>query len=96
MLLHQYKFLLLPTLPLTAPRHDDPDAIASARLRFSAFNAPLNMTGHPSVSVPCGFDGDGLPIGMQIVARLEEGFMPLYAAMHFQRATDWHKRPPPL
>ncbi len=35
---------------------------------WSPFTYPFNMTGQPVASVPCGFDRDGLPIGMQLIA----------------------------
>jgi aspartyl-tRNA(Asn)/glutamyl-tRNA(Gln) amidotransferase subunit A len=95
-LFSKYYCFLLPTLPIAAPRHDDPDGVADARLRFSAFNAPFNMTGNPSRTVPCGFDMDGLPIGMQLISRRAYAFERSGVAVAYERATDWHKRPPPL
>lgn len=55
---------------------------------------PINYMGLPSVSVPCGFDSNGLPIGFQIQGRpFAEGTV-LKVADAFQRDTDWHKRAP--
>lgn len=57
---------------------------------------PINYMGLPSVSVPCGFDSNGLPIGFQIQGRpFAEGLV-LKIADAFQRETDWHKRAPLL
>jgi len=57
---------------------------------------PFNVTGHPALSVPCGFSKERLPIGMQIVGKpFEEGVL-LGVAHHYQQATDWHRRLPPL
>ncbi len=54
----------------------------------------INYMGLPSVSVPCGFDSNGLPIGFQIQGRpFAEGTV-LKVADAFQRETDWHKRAP--
>ncbi len=55
---------------------------------------PINYMGLPSVSIPCGFDGDGLPIGFQIQGR------PFAEARILRIAeptkdTDWHRRLPP-
>jgi amidase len=65
--------LLTPTLPLTAPRLLTGDASfaevsgrTAARLCFNT--APLNLTGHPALSVPSGADADGLPTAVQVVA----------------------------
>jgi aspartyl-tRNA(Asn)/glutamyl-tRNA(Gln) amidotransferase subunit A len=57
---------------------------------------PFNFSGHPSCAVPCGFTGDGLPLGMQIVGRPFDEMTVLRVADVWQRATDWHARRPPL
>jgi aspartyl-tRNA(Asn)/glutamyl-tRNA(Gln) amidotransferase subunit A len=55
----------------------------------------VNYLGVPSLSVPCGFDSRGLPIGLQLVGRpLAEGVL-LAAGHAYQAETDWHRRLPP-
>ncbi len=62
---------------------------AAARNAFS-------LTGNPAISLPCGFDGHGLPLGLQIAAR-QLGEATLFQASHaYQQATDWHRRHPPM
>lgn len=57
---------------------------------------PINYLGLPSVSVPCGIDSNGLPIGFQIQGRpFAEGLV-LKIADAYQRDTDWHMRKPPV
>jgi aspartyl-tRNA(Asn)/glutamyl-tRNA(Gln) amidotransferase subunit A len=92
--------------PRGAPRIDEPTrAPARGALRperlpdGTAHNAGLvpagNLAGLPALTFPCGFDGDGLPLALQLVgppfaeARLVE------LAGRFQQATDWHTRRPP-
>jgi aspartyl-tRNA(Asn)/glutamyl-tRNA(Gln) amidotransferase subunit A len=59
------------------------------------FTLPANLAGIPGIAFPVGFDGDRLPIGMQLNApRLAEGLL-LRAADAYQRVTDWHTRRPP-
>ena len=62
----KYDFLLLPTTALTAPPIEGKDAVEQAKL-LTRFTAPFNLTGVPALSIPCGFDKSGLPIGLQIV-----------------------------
>jgi aspartyl-tRNA(Asn)/glutamyl-tRNA(Gln) amidotransferase subunit A len=60
------------------------------------FTVAANLTGSPAISIPCGFDRDGLPIGLQIQG---DGFAEakiLNVAHQFQQATDWHQRRPAL
>ena len=58
--------------------------------------SPFNFYGIPTVSVPCGFSREGLPIGLQITGR-PLGELDVIALAHaYQQATDWHERKPRL
>ena len=56
----------------------------------------FNMNGIPAISVPCGFDGKGLPVGLQLAGPLFGDRLVLRAANAYQAATDWHAKSPPL
>ncbi len=93
--------LATPTLPVTAPKvgqesyqfegFEEPIFRAHAR-----FCCPFNLSGLPAVSVPCGFDGDDLPIGLQIVGKPFDEATALRVADAFEQNTDWHRRRPPI
>jgi aspartyl-tRNA(Asn)/glutamyl-tRNA(Gln) amidotransferase subunit A len=55
---------------------------------------PFNLSGHPALAVPCGFSGEGLPIGMQLVGRPFDEATILRVAHQYQQQTDWHRRFP--
>lgn len=90
-----------PTLRMRVPTLAETDIDASPEnwgrhMAVSANTRPFNYLGVPTVSVPCGLDDRGLPIGLQLSARpFGEGRV-LQAADAFQRDTDWHARMPPL
>jgi aspartyl-tRNA(Asn)/glutamyl-tRNA(Gln) amidotransferase subunit A len=90
----QYDFLLLPTTPIPAPLIEGSNAVEQAR-RLTRFTAPFNLTGLPAISVPCGFNQEGLPIGLQIVAKAWNEAALLQAAHAYERETNWGKRYPP-
>lgn len=71
---------------------DDPLAMYLVDL----FTVSANLAGICGLSIPCGFDGAGLPIGMQLQAPPLEEERLLRAAHMFQNATDWHERRPAL
>ena len=53
------------------------------------------MTGNPAASVPAGFTANGLPVGLQIVGRLEDEATVLAASARFEEARPWaHLKPP--
>jgi aspartyl-tRNA(Asn)/glutamyl-tRNA(Gln) amidotransferase subunit A len=54
----------------------------------------VNYLGVPALSLPCGFDSRGLPMGMQLVGRPFAESSLLAAGHAYQRATDWHRRAP--
>jgi aspartyl-tRNA(Asn)/glutamyl-tRNA(Gln) amidotransferase subunit A len=85
----------LPTLADTDIDHGPP----GTETRFMAVSAntrPFNYLGLPAVSVNCGFDPNGLPIGLQIAGRPFAEARVLKAADAFQRDTDFHSRRPPM
>jgi aspartyl-tRNA(Asn)/glutamyl-tRNA(Gln) amidotransferase subunit A len=87
--------ILTPTTSEGAP------AIAGAEMiettaRLTRFTYPWSLAGLPAVSVPCGFDGAGMPVGMQLVAAPWRDDLLLSAAVAFQRQTDWHRRRPDI
>ena len=65
-------------------------------MAVSAYTRPFNYLGLPVVSLPCGFDANGLPIGLQIAGRPFAEARILKAADAHQRDTDWHRRRPPV
>ncbi|QPN59243.1 Asp-tRNA(Asn)/Glu-tRNA(Gln) amidotransferase subunit GatA [Synechococcus sp. CBW1002] len=80
--------LLTPTSPTTAFRFgahsDDPLAMYLADL----LTIPANMAGLPAISVPCGFDSKGLPIGLQLITGVLEEERLLQVAHHYEQAAD--------
>jgi aspartyl-tRNA(Asn)/glutamyl-tRNA(Gln) amidotransferase subunit A len=58
--------------------------------------APFTLTGSPAISVPCGFNSEGLPVGLQIVARAWNEAMVMRIGAAYERATPWHDRHPVL
>jgi aspartyl-tRNA(Asn)/glutamyl-tRNA(Gln) amidotransferase subunit A len=56
------------------------------------FTIAANLTGQPAMSLPCGFDGKGLPIGMQLIGNYFAEAQMLRVAHQYQLATDFHKR----
>jgi aspartyl-tRNA(Asn)/glutamyl-tRNA(Gln) amidotransferase subunit A len=85
----------LPTLAETDIDHGPPGT-EHRFLAVSANTRPFNYLGLPAISVPCGFDRNGCPIGLQIAGRpFAEGRV-LKVADAYQRDTDWHWRLPPV
>jgi aspartyl-tRNA(Asn)/glutamyl-tRNA(Gln) amidotransferase subunit A len=72
------------------------DAQASATLYPRQARAPFNLTGHPALSVPTGFNDEGLPLAMQIVGRAFDEATVYRVAGAYENETRWHERHPPL
>ncbi|MET3889391.1 aspartyl-tRNA(Asn)/glutamyl-tRNA(Gln) amidotransferase subunit A [Bosea sp. OAE506] len=84
----------VPTLLATDIDAGTPGAIETFQ-DVSINTRPINYLGLPSVSVPCGLDSNGLPIGFQIQGRPFAEARVLKIADAYQRDTDWHRRLPP-
>jgi len=78
--------------PVPADPELEPGGTTHTRLKIH--NA-ANIAGLPGISIPCGFDQEGLPLSIQLVAGAWEEQVLLDLAMIYQRETDWHHRRPP-
>ncbi|MDB5479014.1 MAG: amidase [Caulobacteraceae bacterium] len=87
----RYDFLVGPTLAVLpwGVGRNTPDGPDGKRNLNWACTAVFNLTRHPAVSVPCGLSGDGLPIGLQIVAGHYKDAEVLAAAAAFQEAAPF-------
>ena len=88
--------LLTPTAPTTAfkfgEKIDDPLQMYLQDI----FTLALSLAGLPGLSLPCGFDIAGLPIGLQIMGGAFEEATILRVAHAYEQATEWHKQYPNL
>ena len=55
---------------------------------------PMDFSGSPTVTLPCGFTDDGLPLGLQLVGRHGEEDTIMQAAHAYEQATEWHTKQP--
>lgn len=93
--------LITPQLPIVAPLigqetvsiGDFSEGVASALTRFTRI---FNLTGLPTISIPCGSSSSGLPIGLQIVGKAFDEETILRIGHAYQMNTSWHKRQPDL
>lgn len=102
-LFEDHDLLVVPTMPCTAfpDDRDHPPEFTDRPLRDRILGwlmtYPFNLAaGCPVISVPCGLDSQGLPIGMSIVGRPWDDVSVLRAAANFERARPWAHLHPPL
>jgi aspartyl-tRNA(Asn)/glutamyl-tRNA(Gln) amidotransferase subunit A len=99
--LRKVDLLVTPTVPITAPRIDQTEVELGGR-NVSVLNAiwrnafPTNLTGSPTLCLPCGFSRSGLPLSLQLIGRNFDELALLQAGHKYQLETDWHRRTPPL
>jgi amidase len=60
------------------------------------FTCPFTMSGHPAITLPCGFTASNTPVAFQFVGRHFHESLTLQAAHAYQAATNWHTRHPSL
>ena len=86
--------ILGPTSPTTAFRIGEKTADPVTMYLNDIFTIAVNLAGLPGMSIPCGFDGGGLPIGLQIIGNYFAEARMLNIAHRYQAVTDWHRRAP--
>jgi aspartyl-tRNA(Asn)/glutamyl-tRNA(Gln) amidotransferase subunit A len=92
--------LLTPTVPIPPPAIADlrehPDTLRPQELMMLRNTRPFNVWGIPTISVPCGFTSNGLPIGLQLAAAPWRENGVLQSAYAYEQATEWHTKMPSL
>lgn len=89
--------LMTPTTGFAAPVATvEPPGVHILTGEFPLYTHLYNSTGLPAIQVPCGFEKDGLPVGLQIAGKPFDESTVLQFAHAYERETDWHQRRPPL
>ena len=89
-----YDFLLGPVAPTTALPMGQGLSDPLAMYLGDIYTVMINIAGLPSLALPCGFDTQGMPVGMQLIGRPFEEETILCAGHAFQSVTDYHKQSP--
>lgn len=88
--------MALPVSPTTAPKLGASLSDPLKMYLSDVFTVPANLAGLPGLSVPCGFDRNGLPVGAQLLGAVGADALVLNAGHAYQLATDWHTRKPEI
>ncbi|MBW2147710.1 MAG: amidase [Deltaproteobacteria bacterium] len=83
--------LVSPTTKEPAPKFEETKGV-----EFAVYTGPAAFIGLPAVSVPCGFSGYGIPIGLQVMAPHYRDDVALRVARAYEAATDWSQQRPPV
>jgi aspartyl-tRNA(Asn)/glutamyl-tRNA(Gln) amidotransferase subunit A len=92
----QCDLIVCPTAPTTAFKIADKITDPLAMYLNDVFTIPVNLAGLPGMSLPCGFDAAGLPIGLQLIGKPWDEETIFKVAYAYESSTDWHKRRPSL
>ena len=92
----RFDVLATPTSPTTAFKLGEKTQDPLAMYLSDVCTLPVNMAGLPGISVPCGFDAAGLPVGLQLIGKAFDESTLLRAAYTYEQANDFHTRRPPL
>src|SRR5947208_472872 len=88
--------IITPTAPTTAFKIGEKTQDPLQMYLSDIYTISINLAGLPALSLPCGFDSDALPIGMQIIGKHFAESTILGVAYSYEQSTDWHNRKPKL
>ena len=88
--------LICPTTPTTAFKAGEKTSDPLSMYLSDLMTIPVNLAGLPGMSLPCGFDEAGLPIGMQLIGNVLREDILFHVAHAYEQATEWHKKQPPI
>ncbi|HXF62753.1 MAG TPA: amidase family protein, partial [Caldilineaceae bacterium] len=96
-LFEEIDLLACPAMPFAAPRiGDDALPLPDANVVRPRFTYPFNFSNSPTLTLPCGFTSDDLPIALQLVGPHFSEATLLRVGHAFEQATVWHTRIPPV
>lgn len=90
----KYDAILCPTAPTTAPLLGESLCDPLKMYLGDIYTVSVNLAGLPALSMPCGFDSKGMPIGTQLIGKHFKESTVLNIAYAYQQATDFHKKRP--
>jgi aspartyl-tRNA(Asn)/glutamyl-tRNA(Gln) amidotransferase subunit A len=88
--------LVCPTAPTTAFKAGEKTADPLSMYLSDLMTIPVNLAGLPGLSLPCGMDAQGLPIGLQIIGNVLREDLVLQTAYAYEQSTPWHQHSPKL
>ncbi|MEN9521174.1 MAG: hypothetical protein RLZZ381_3762 [Cyanobacteriota bacterium] len=88
--------LVSPTAPTTAFKAGDKTTDPLSMYLLDLMTIPVNLAGLPGISIPCGFDSQGLPIGLQLISNVLREDILFHTAHAYEQATEWHKKQPEM
>jgi aspartyl-tRNA(Asn)/glutamyl-tRNA(Gln) amidotransferase subunit A len=92
----QVDILITPTAPTTAFKAGEKTADPLSMYLSDLMTIPVNLAGLPGISIPCGFDDKGMPIGLQLLSNVLREDLLLQVAHVYEQSTEWHKKSPQL
>jgi aspartyl-tRNA(Asn)/glutamyl-tRNA(Gln) amidotransferase subunit A len=92
----QVDVLVSPTAPTTAFRAGEKTSDPLSMYLSDLMTIPVNLAGLPGLSLPCGFDEGGLPIGLQLIGNVLREDLVLRTAYAYEQSTTWHQQQPNL
>ncbi|MBV9387362.1 MAG: Asp-tRNA(Asn)/Glu-tRNA(Gln) amidotransferase subunit GatA [Chroococcidiopsidaceae cyanobacterium CP_BM_ER_R8_30] len=90
----QVDVLVCPTAPTTAFKAGEKTSDPLSMYLTDLMTIPVNLAGLPGLSLPCGFDEQGLPIGLQLIGNVLREDRLLQVAYAYEQTTPWHQRVP--
>ncbi|HXV81940.1 MAG TPA: Asp-tRNA(Asn)/Glu-tRNA(Gln) amidotransferase subunit GatA [Candidatus Binatia bacterium] len=88
--------IITPTTPTTAFKIGEKIQDPLQMYLSDIYTISVNLAGLPALSMPCGFDSEGLPVGLQIIGRHFDESNILGTAYAYEQSTDWQRRKPSL
>jgi aspartyl-tRNA(Asn)/glutamyl-tRNA(Gln) amidotransferase subunit A len=92
----QFDVLVCPTAPTTAFKAAEKTTDPLSMYLVDLMTIPVNLAGLPGLSVPCGFDSNGLPIGLQLISNVLREDQLFQVAYAYEQSTSWHLSKPTL